>query len=194
MGKLEEKSAKRTRVTKIQRAILGTVASVGVMSVAVLAPNAMRMLRPLINKMDRSRQNSIYRARRLLIEKNLLTYIPNKPGFVRLTYAGATLLRKIERMSYQINRPKQWDGKWRVLIFDISEKRKDVRHKLRLTLQSVGFVHLQDSVWVYPYPCEEFVALLKADYKIGYSLLYLIVEEMEGDKQLRKAFNLPNLN
>ncbi|MEK7575262.1 MAG: CRISPR-associated endonuclease Cas2 [Patescibacteria group bacterium] len=190
MGKLESRSARRTRITKLQRAVLGTVAAAGMLSVAILAPNAIRLLNPIIKKIDRSRQNSIQRARQLLVEKGLLSYVPNKPGFVSITNAGSALVEKFVRTNYSIKSPKHWDGKWRVLIFDISEKRKNTRHQLRSTLQSVGFIRLQDSVWVYPYPCEELTALLKADLKIGSSLLYLIVEEMEGDKEIRKIFNL----
>ncbi len=191
MEKLEARSAKRTRITKLQRIILGTVATAGLMSIVAVAPNVLQILHPFIKKIGRSRQNSIQRARKLLVEKNLLAPVPNKPGFLTLTDRGRTFLAQAERKNYQIKKPKRWDGKWRVLTFDISEKRRRVRHQLRTTLHSVGFIRLQDSVWVYPYPCEELITLLKADFKIGYALLYLIVEEMEGDRHLRTAFNLP---
>lgn len=191
MGKLEERATKRTRVTNIQRILLKTVAAAGFLSIALVTPNALKTLRPLMKKMDRSIYNSIQRARVLLVEKKLLEYVPNKPGILQITSEGKNTLDRFERGSYRIPRPKRWDGKWRVLIFDISEKRRATRYQLRATLKSIGFIRLQDSVWVYPYPCEELVTLLKADFKIGYALLYLIVEEMEGDKLLRKTFNLP---
>ena len=54
----------------------------------------------------------------------------------------------------------------------------------------IGFVRLQDSVWVYPYDCEDLIVLLKADFKIGKDVLYMIVDEMEGDTHLRKEFGL----
>ena len=192
MGELETRSAKRTRITKLQKVLLGTVASAGILSVALLAPNAMKMLRPVFKKMDRSRQNSMQRARHLLLEKKLLKYVPGKPGFLSVTSQGTALLTKLELPHHPIRKPRRWDEKWRVIMFDISERRRKTRQQLRLTLHSIGFVRLQDSVWVHPYPCEELVALLKADFKIGYDLLYLIVEEMEGDKRLRKTFNLPS--
>ena len=190
MGNLEEHSAKRTRITKLQKAVLSGVATAGILSIALLAPNAIRYLRPLMKKMDRSRQNSIQRARHLLVDKKLLAYIPNKPGFLQMTDKGNALMARLNNTNCPLKKPKRCDGKWRVLIFDITEKRRRTRVQLRLTLQSFGFIRLQDSVWVYPYPCEELVTLLKADLKIGYALLYLIVEEMEGDKHLRKIFNL----
>jgi len=57
-------------------------------------------------------------------------------------------------------------------------------------LQNVGCVRLQNSVWVYPYDCEEVVELLKANYKIGEELLYIIAEKIEGDQWLKKYFKL----
>ncbi|KKT75590.1 MAG: hypothetical protein UW71_C0001G0001, partial [Parcubacteria group bacterium GW2011_GWB1_44_7] len=55
---------------------------------------------------------------------------------------------------------------------------------------SVGFMKLQKSVWVYPYDCEDFVNLIKADFKIGKDLLYLIVDSIENDKFIKEYFQL----
>ena len=76
------------------------------------------------------------------------------------------------------------------MIFDIPEKMKNVRNNLTILLKQGGFYHLQDSVWVYPYDCEDIIALLKTDFGIGKYLLYLIVEELENDKRLREEFGL----
>ena len=77
-----------------------------------------------------------------------------------------------------------------MLIFDIPEKKRHLRYKVRSTLSAVGFTRLQDSVWIYPYDCEDFVTLLKADFRIGKDLLYMIVDSLENDTWLRKKFNL----
>jgi len=51
-------------------------------------------------------------------------------------------------------------------------------------------VRLQDSVWIYPYNCEEFVVLLKAELGLGRDVLYLIVDRVEDDLALRIHFKL----
>ncbi|MBI2030584.1 CRISPR-associated endonuclease Cas2 [Candidatus Kaiserbacteria bacterium] len=112
---------------------------------------------------------------------------------MRLTSRGEVVFRTLTAHDHTRHKPIRWDGKWRVLIFDIPEYRKGLREKMRRTLTSIGFVRLQDSVWAYPYDCEDLVALLKADFKIGKDVLYLIVEEMEGDRHLRRHFNLHQL-
>lgn len=42
---------------------------------------------------------------------------------------------------------KEWDGKWRLVIFDVPEKRRAARDVLRRKLKDWGFVHFQQSVW-----------------------------------------------
>lgn len=85
---------------------------------------------------------------------------------------------------------RKWDGKWRVLAFDIPEKKRSLRNKVRSTLQGFGFQKLQDSVWVFPHDCEDLIALFKADMRIGYSMLYMIVDEIEGQDRIKELFSL----
>ena len=86
---------------------------------------------------------------------------------------------------------RKWDRRWRVVIFDIPERRKSVRASLRRFMGEYGFVRLQDSVWIYPYDCEDLIALSKANFRVGADVLYMIVERLERDKHLREHFKLP---
>lgn len=85
---------------------------------------------------------------------------------------------------------RRWNGRWRVVIFDVPERRRQTRDRLRDIMKEVGFVRLQDSVWVFPYDCEDFITLLKAELKIGVAILYMVVEQIENDKYLREHFGL----
>ena len=92
---------------------------------------------------------------------------------------------------YQIPEPAFWDGKWRILMFDMRESRKKARNTLRTLIRNAGFVRLQDSVWVYPYPCDEFIELVRAHLSSGTGeLQYFATEALESDKALRLHFNL----
>lgn len=186
MNNLEIKTAKRTKNQKLQQAILSSVAIAGLLSVTFLAPNAIQVLKSFGFNSGKRQKERINQARDRLLKTGLLE--KSEKGFLSLTSLGETKLRGIEYK--ELKRPKKWDCKWRVLIFDIPEKRRVTRDKLRRTLVLVGFIKLQDSVWAYPYPCEDFVALLKADFKIGKDILYLIVEEIECGNKLKSHFNL----
>lgn len=188
MGILEQE-VKRTRRNKnIQKAILGTVAVAGILTVAAIAPNALQILGMFGHKKGRRFKEYVDNSRKRLVKNNLLEYTAN--GFLKLTPKGEAKLRQLELHDYKFKKPKRWDKKWRVLIFDIREERKALRDKIRRTLATIGFERLQDSVWVYPYDCEDLITLLKADFKVGKDLLYLIVEKIENDSLLQKQFGI----
>jgi DNA-binding transcriptional regulator PaaX len=173
----------------MQKIVLGTIAAAGIISVALIAPNALQALSSLglIKKTGREKE-CVNRSLNRLIEKRLVT--KNKQGFLELTNKGATELHKFSVSNYKLSVSKKWDRKWRVLIFDIPEKRRVVRNRVRLVLRQIGFVRLQDSVWVYPHECEDLIQLLKVDFGIGKNLLHLIVESIENDRHLRDHFDL----
>jgi len=190
MGILEKEIKDEIRSTKIQEAVLKTIGAVGFLSVALLAPNALQVLgqlnlsgQSLLNK-----KKTITNSRDRLVDKGYLRY--EKKGILSLTEKGIKKLKQFEVKSFQVQKPARWDKKWRILIFDIREERKSVRDKVRNTLISIGFVRLQDSVWVYPYDCEDLITLLKADFKVGKDLLYIIADRIEYDKVLRGNFGL----
>ena len=188
MGILEKEVAQGVRKERVQKAILYSVAAVGVLSVGLLAPNVLQALKMFGWRPHKRQSEVIARCRTKLIRRDLIE--KDKRGFLRLTSLGEIRLRELERREHKIPKPKRWDKKWRALIFDIPDKRIGLRDKLRNTLSSIGFVKLQRSVWIYPYDCEELVALLKADFRIGIDLLYLIIDKIENDKKLREHFGL----
>ena len=55
---------------------------------------------------------------------------------------------------------RRWDGRWRLILFDVPEAKHSVRTRLRRYLQNHGFGYLQHSVWITPDPVTEQRALL----------------------------------
>lgn len=188
MGKMETESRRRTRRGEIQKIILSTVAAAGVLGAALLAPNALKMFNVLGRNVGGRKKEIVRASRDRLVIKGFLEYTPQ--GLLSLTKKGEQKLRVLKLHDFKLKRPKRWDGKWRVLIFDINENRRPLRDKIRRTLQSMGFIRLQDSVWVYPYACEDLITLLKADFRVGKDLLYLIVDSIENDLWLKKHFTI----
>jgi len=191
MGKLEDRSKKKSRKSGLKRAILQTVAAVGLISLAVMAPNTPKIIpRSLLSKIfDRPRSSRNVAISKLLAEGLLVRENHNGISLLRITNKGRGYLSQ-EQRRHTIEKPKRWDGKWRLVIFDIKEPRRKTRDALRAELKAVGFRMLQDSVWIYPYACEEYVALLKADLHVGKDILYLIVDELENERFLREQFDL----
>ena len=57
-------------------------------------------------------------------------------------------------------------------------------------MRSFGFVCLQQSVWVYPYHCQEIIELLKQYLELNVEVIYMLVDLIEGDEWLKKEFQL----
>src|SRR3989344_3473982 len=55
---------------------------------------------------------------------------------------------------YFKQRNSKWDGKWRLIIFDIPVELQQKRHSLRYRLQSINAYMVQKSVFAFPYSCE----------------------------------------
>ena len=188
-----EKSAKRGRQWgAFQQAMLAAVAIGGVVVVAATMPNAARLLKYFPGYKKGARFN--YQAKTSLgrlVARGLITF-EEKDGkrYARITEAGGRML-EMEKAKEAVTKKKRWDRRWRVVIFDIPERRKNVRARIRYFMREYGFVRLQDSVWVYPHDCEDLIALAKAHFRIGADVLYMIVEKIENDKHLREHFNLP---
>jgi len=187
MGKKEKESRQKTRRKNLKKIILGTVAATGVISVALLAPNVIGAMGKLGLLPHGRQKESICTARNRLVRQGLLVHEGHK---LVLTQKGEKMLRMMEASNFVIQKPRRWDHKWRILIFDIPEKKRIIRDKIRRTLSTIGFIQLQQSVWLYPYDCEDVVNLLKADLRVGKDLLYLIVDSLEYDERFRRRFGL----
>lgn len=57
-------------------------------------------------------------------------------------------LRKEKALLNLTVKNEKWDGKWRIVIFDIPEINKRIRQVLRETLKVLEFWPLQKSVWI----------------------------------------------
>ncbi|MFA5791648.1 MAG: CRISPR-associated endonuclease Cas2 [Candidatus Paceibacterota bacterium] len=195
MGILEREVKTKDKRKNIQKIILSTIFAVGALSIVAIAPNVLSVIKQLEGSRNRRKnlKYSINASFTRLKEKKLIEIIEiNGKRVARITSKGESSLDFLEKHNFKLKIPKKWDNRWRVVIFDIKESRSKTRFLLRKTLSQIGFVRLQNSVWLYPYDCEDLISLLKADFKIGKDVLYMIVEKLENDWYLRKAFNLLN--
>lgn len=192
MGIVETNAYIKRRKGYIQQAILMTVGIAGVVLVATIAPNAPAALAKLPS-IKRAQLKARYRTALGRLAAQGYVEFEKRDGkpYARITDTGRKKLEfTLEKEKLDLSKKRRWNGRWRVIIFDVPERRRKTRDRLRFLMQELGFVRLQDSVWVFPYDCEEFITLLKAELKIGSAVLYMVVEEIENDKHLREHFNL----
>lgn len=193
MGKVEAKVRRARRLGIFQVALLGAVAIGAVVLIAAAAPNTAQLLRyfPGYKKGARFQYQSKSALSRLAA-LGLVTFVEeNGKRYARITAKGRQRLA-IETAELSLKKKRRWDRRWRIIIFDIPERRRKTRVRLRQFMSRCGLVRLQDSVWAYPYDCEDLIALVKTEFRLGLDVLYMVVEQLEYDKHLREHFGLPS--
>lgn len=86
------------------------------------------------------KKSELARAFKRLRDKGIIEKVKLKNDILfKLALAGEELMN---------GDPKQWDEKWRIVIFDIPEEKRVIRNLFRRNLKKWGFKHLQKSVWI----------------------------------------------
>ncbi|MBI5220608.1 MAG: CRISPR-associated endonuclease Cas2 [Candidatus Liptonbacteria bacterium] len=90
----------------------------------------------------------------------------------------------------KIKRPIAWDGKWRLVIFDIPHDQRRARDAFREKLTDLGFHQLQKSVFIIPFPCEKELDFIMTYWNVQDHVLLLYVSSFEGEAKLKHHFGL----
>lgn len=135
-------------------------------------------------------QGQIDRAIRYLKSRKLIEIQGEYQKEVfKLTKLGYFRVRKLMK-SFGIVKPKKWDRKWRIVVFDVPETKKEERDIFRRQLKSLGFAHVQKSLFVHPYECKDQIYYLAGNLFIKPSVRYIVAEDITGEKDLRRRFGL----
>jgi len=111
--------------------------------------------------------------------------------YLLLTESGKAEFLREKHRALSIIRPKNWDGRWRVVIFDIREDKKTARDAIRRHLREMGFCCLQKSVFVTPWPCEDEIAFLQTFYESDNEVSMLLAISLgKQERAVRKFFHL----
>lgn len=108
-----------------------------------------------------------------------------------LTDKGKRLMLRHQINDYHKTKPAKWDGRWWLVMFDIPQARKHIRDLIRWKLKRIGFVTIQKSVAVYPYPCQDLIINLRSFHQLRPGELYVFeAKVLEGIDILKKHFKL----
>ncbi len=110
---------------------------------------------------------------------------------VKITQHGMKRALSYHLDTLALKKQKGWDGKWRVVIFDVPERYRKLRNAFRQRLRQLNLYPLQESVYVSPYPCFDEVEFLRELFGVSVSVRYLVAEKIEEDSAIKTHFNLP---
>ncbi len=125
-------------------------------------------------------------------------YRMNQRGLVKVTNSrGIKLVSlttkgklKILFRKARLKSKAKWDGKWRLVVFDIPEQQRVARARLRQMLMGNGYKKLQASVFISPSPLNrEAIEYLNASGLSRY-IRVMRIEEIDSEQSLLTIFKL----
>ena len=174
-----------------QKALLLLVAGVA-LGFSRSPKNYFTILRGVAREWKEIKRNKLVRIVREFYNDRIIDYKEKDDGTVEivLTKDGKKKALKYQIDEIKIKKPDKWDKKWRIVIFDIPEKKKKIREALRDKLKEIGFKELQKSVFIYPYPCEDEIDFIIEVFEIRPHVRFLIVDSFTNEEQFRLKFEL----
>ncbi|MDO8618742.1 MAG: CRISPR-associated endonuclease Cas2 [Candidatus Daviesbacteria bacterium] len=116
------------------------------------------------------KKSDLAKALKRLRERGLVELVSNEELIFKLTDQGKdkALWQKMKESN------DKWDGRWRLVIWDVPEKRRPARDLLRQKLKQLGFTQWQKSVWASKINC---TALLRKFIKdVGIEDWVIVIE------------------
>ncbi len=107
-----------------------------------------------------------------------------------LTENGRQIFLRFNYEEMNIKTPKIWDKNFRIIVFDIPEKKRNARDSLREKMKELGFVRFNDSVWVYPFPCQKEIDFIANYWGIGKYVHFILARDITNRDLLERSFNL----
>src|SRR3989344_1402893 len=186
------KLQRNSRTYKIMKYVL---VGGGILMLSFIAPGASaKIIKGIIDDYSRKKKfqrEKFVRDLKRLKERQLINYQELADGRIRITL---TKRGKKESLVYNLDtitlNTQRWDGKWRLVIFDIPHPKKRAREALRAKLKMLGFYPIQKSVFLTPYECEKEIDFICSVFEIREHVLILYISKFEGEEKFKNHFNL----
>lgn len=173
------------------KVMLAVIALAGAAFIMATAPNIFQAL-GVFKKSKRYSNKQLRNAFYTLKRRGFIETIKENDDKIKIkiTKKGKEKIKEFSIDTLTIPKPRKWDEKWHVVIFDIPNRFNRAREALRNKLKDLGFFQIQKSVWVHPYPCEDEILFIANIFQIEPFIEILAVEEFLHGNKIRKYFNL----
>lgn len=186
--------AEAARDEKLTKTILSALLTGAAVVVALSSPYGARKLIKALGyelKKGRERERFLW-AVAYLRRRKYISYETRKDGTVKIVLSEEGKKRALvcNLDSLALSKSKRWDGKWRIIAFDIPETKKMRRHALTGQLKKLGCVMLQRSMWAWPYECKDEIDFIAEMFEVGKYVHYIVAESITSEKFLKYRFKL----
>ena len=166
---------------------------VGLVAVAATSPYfGLNLMRGLKKHYAKKTWRKFYHSLNYLDRRGYVKIlgVKNDKIEIKITRKGESVLELVDIDSMKLPRDQQWDGKWKVVIFDVPNNKNHCRSAFTDKLKELGFVMVQKSVWAYPLECYKEIMILRKFYEIEKYVTYFEAVEIEDELHWRGKFNL----
>lgn len=127
-----------------------------------------------------------------LQHRELVDYREYPDGKLRITLTKlgkrTTLYYNIDDM--KLDTSKRWDGKWRMVIFDVPHYQKNARDAFRRKLAMLRLYPIQKSVFITPYECGKEIDFICSIFNIRQYILIFTINRFEGEEKIKHYFGI----
>lgn len=181
--------------------VLGVIAALGVATVAIAAPNALKLLKYLPNERyskgyydkNRRAKRKITRAIYYLRQQGYVELVPKGEDILmKITQKGRKKLKLINFQSLLLPKDKKWQKTWWFILADIPVEYRSQINSFRKKLKSMGVFTFQKSVWAYPFDPRDEMAFLAKYYRLEKYITALEATNLdpEDEQNLKNYFKL----
>mgnify|MGYP001606309087 FL=1 len=178
----------------LTKEILFRLVQAGTFAVAATSPYFLhQLIKTYFQEKSREIKRKITRRLKELEKRKVVEFKELGNGTVKitLTHLGQKIVRQYNLENIQIKKPKKWDGKWRIIIYDIPIAKKKAANAFRQKIRDLGLYQLQKSIWISPYDCLNEIEFLCDVFEIDVNshLFYFKTAEMPKEKEVRQFFS-----
>jgi len=151
------------------------------------------ILKELAKEWKEINRQSLRQAIKSLYESKMvdMKYDKKKDAVtIILTNEGKKKALTYDILNMKIKKPKVWDGKWRIALFDIPETHRKERDILRWRLKNLGFFEYQKSVFVHPYDCKDEIEYIIEFDNIRKFVRFVVADSLDNELHLKDYFDL----
>lgn len=109
---------------------------------------------------------------------------------VILTDLGETRALKFKIDEMALRQPRRWDGRWRIVAYDIPHGRRAGRDAFQRKLKELGLAPWQKSLFIYPFPCRDEIDFIVEVFDLRPYVRYAEMINPTNEAELKLKFNL----
>ena len=189
---IKHKEIMQQRIGKTQKKIVLLLLGGVALGLSGSPKRYFKILKGISEEWKDIEDQSIKRSIKRLYESKIIREKQNSDGTITmvLTSKGKEKALTFDLDNIEIKRPKEWDKKWRIVLFDIPEKKRKVRKALGYHLKNLDFFEFQKSVFVHPYDCDNEINFLIEFYGIRKFVRFIEAHSVDNELHLKKHFGL----